>query len=125
MIIFPFSLAAPGVGAPEAVFYIAFSNFAILSEWDLTTDSKTTTFSAIVSSIFSTRSFFARVCVWVAWHSRGQRFDPAYLHHTKGIRTPFQSQFGGVRYLVGAVSKLLKKQPLGTRKSLAVVVYLG
>ena len=23
----------------------------------------------------------------IKWHSRGQRFDPAYLHHNKQIRT--------------------------------------
>ena len=23
------------------------------------------------------------------WHSRGQRFDPAYLHHRKSHRKPF------------------------------------
>ena len=27
------------------------------------------------------------------WHSRGQRFDPAYLHHRNGLKRRFQAVF--------------------------------
>nr|DAJ61249.1 MAG TPA: hypothetical protein [Caudoviricetes sp.] len=31
----------------------------------------------------------------IAWHSRGQRFDPAYLHQTKSLEIVIYQRFQG------------------------------
>ena len=57
------------------------------------------------------------------WHSRGQRFDPAYLHQSNIIRTCFPSGTGSGLLSIWTISAHSKAAPVGLTGAVPCYVF--
>ena len=54
--------------------------------------------------------FRMKSALLIEWHSRGQRFDPAYLHHTEGRESLENTMFSRLFRFSSKIQKRIKKE---------------